>query len=144
MALRNPPQATLVVPLNSTTTGSAVAPAAVTEWPGISRRHRVDLTGFHQARFCCRISSPWGGAAAKVALQYSTDEAAWFYLAGTASGSAPAAGEYIAGNAAGTLVSQWVNLPAAARGDVVIRGVTLDGDNTTNGAGGTLALHART
>lgn len=143
MPLHLPSQAFMSVTLNSTTTGSAVAPAAVTEWPGTSRRHRVDLSSVNQARVCCRVSSAWGGASVKVAIQWSTDETSWFYLSGTASGSAPAATEYAAGNAVATVVSQWNTLPAAARADVFLRGVTLDGDNTTSGAGGTLSLQTR-
>lgn len=130
------------VVLNSTTTGSAAAAAAVTEWPGISRRHRVDLSGARQARVCCRVSTPWS-AATKVAIQYSADEVTWFYLSGTASGSAPAATEYLSGAAAGTLVTAWNTLPVAAKADVFVRGVTLDGDAATAGAGGTLALQVR-
>jgi hypothetical protein len=128
--------------LNSTTTGSAAATLAVAEWPGSSRRHKVDLSGAKQARVICRVSTPWS-AATKVAIQWSTDEVTWFYLSGTANGSAPIAAEYVSGAATATLASAWNTLPAAAKADVVIRGVTLDGDGTTAGAGGTLSLQFR-
>lgn len=128
--------------LNSTTTGSAAAAAAVTEWPGVSRRIKLDLTNALQARVLCRVSTPWS-AATKVAIQWSTDEATWFYLSGTPSGSAPAASEYVSGAAVATIPSAWNTLPQAARADVFLRGVTLDGDAATAGAGGTLAIQAR-
>jgi hypothetical protein len=144
MPLRNPGSVSsgFVVTLNSTTTSSAVAPVAVTEFPGSSRRHRIDLSRITQGMIEAAVSSAWN-ASCKVSIQLSLDGVTWVYLSGTASGSAPVASEYVSGAVADTVSSDWNTIPTTYRTLVYVRGVTLDGDNTDTGAAGTLALQVR-
>lgn len=132
----------MYVLLNATPPASVAAPAAVTEFPGTSRRTKVDLSRSLESRQAARVSGAWA-AGTKVAIQYSLDEASWFYMAGTASGSAPTAPEFLSGAAVATIETAYSTIPTAARTSVFLRGVTLDGDAVTTGATGSLALQTR-
>lgn len=114
-------------------------PAAETEVSqgGITtgRRMKMDLTNATQARLTCRVSTV-ASTGTKLAAQYSTDETSWFFLSGTASGSAPAASDYVLidGTASTTNVTvlAWANLQSAAKADVFWRLVTVGGDGAAD------------
>lgn len=112
-------------------------PAAVTELFGAPRsRLRLDLTGRRQARLTVRTVGA-GAAAAQLRAQYSTDESVWAYLDGSAGPSAPL------GAANTTAAGAWVDLAAAAKADVVLRVVGIDGDGAANPSFGLVTLQVR-
>lgn len=124
--------------MNSAPIAAAAIPAATTE--GFSgsgtasnqRRVRKNLTANSRWRIVARVSGA-ASAGAKVSFQWSLDQTTWFWSDGTASGSAPGADAYVSMAAAVALSSSWIPIPLAARADVWVRGVTLDGDGATTG-----------
>lgn len=124
--------------MNSAPIAAAAIPAATTEGLAGSgtvsnlRRARKNLTANSRWRIVARISTA-SSASAKVAFQWSLDQSTWFWSDGTASGSAPGANAYVSMAAAVALSSTWIPIPLAARADVWVRGVTLDGDGATAG-----------
>jgi hypothetical protein len=125
--------------LNTAPLAAAAIPAAVTE--GVSgsgtvaniRRGRKNLTNHRRWRIVARISTA-SSASAKASFQWSLDQTTWVWSDGTASGSAPGADAYVSMAATVTLSSNWIPIPAAARTDVWVRTVTLDGDGATTGS----------
>lgn len=111
-------------------------PAALTELLGVTTaRRKFDLRRYTQARVVAYVDTA-GAAGAKLRAQYSTDESAWAYLDG-------ATGPSVAVDATGVEVSAWVDLEAAARADVFLRLVGIDGDGAADPVFGTLALQFR-
>jgi hypothetical protein len=100
-------------------------PAALTEFEGATRtRQHVDLSGYLKARLVVNVVTA-GAANAKLRIQYSTDLTNWYYLDGVSEPSVNI----------GTAViqtSSWINLVDAAKTDVYLRIVGLDGDGTTD------------
>lgn len=126
------------IALNTAASAAAAIPAAIQEGPAAPsqiRRHRIDLSvGVTEWRSTFQVATA-SSAAAKAAIQFSTDNGTtWKYRDGTASGSAPVAGTYVSMAALGTLASPWAAIPAAAKADILLRIVTLDGDGATTGA----------
>lgn len=120
-------------------------PAALQEFPlaATQRRLEADLTGKSQARLQVQVVTV-GFAGSKLGVQYSTDSGStWFWLTGTASASAPAAGEYVAIDSAGLRLGAWVTLASAARTDVLLRMVSKDGDGAVDPAIVHVAIEVR-
>lgn len=137
-----------VIVLNTINPTPAAIPATVVE--GVSgsvvtaRRLKVDLTGYTEWRITGKVTAA-SSAGAKFAIQWSPDDASWKYIDGVASGSAPGANAYVPMNAAAALptATTVIPIPVAARGDMYLRCVTLDGDGATTGAMGEVTLQVR-
>lgn len=125
--------------LNTAPLAAAAIPAVATE--GVSgsstianiRRGRKNVTANKRWRLVARISTA-SSAAAKASFQWSLDQSTWAWPDGVASGSAPGADAYVSMAATGTFSSNWLSIPAAARADVWLRAMTLDGDGATTGS----------
>lgn len=121
---------TIIGPINANSVITAV-PAALTEWQGNTRwRTEVDLRNYTSVELVTWVMGA-GSANAKMRYQYTADltgASGWAYLDGTSGPSLSLA-------AAGSARSQ-VYLTAAARGRVLIRPVTIDGDGATNASVG--------
>ena len=105
-------------------------PAAVTEFCGASTsyRWRANLTSYSTIRLTAQIVSA-GAATAALRLQYTTDTTGatgWDYLDGVS-------GPSVTINDSGVTVSATVSIATAAKADVLLRLVGINGD----GAGGT-------
>ena len=126
---------------NPAETPWASQPAALTEMRGQTlTRTKVDLTGYTQARVTLAVGATAGNAGSTIAVQYATDgdtQSAWVYLDGA---SGPAAPSSTAGKGA---ASGWVNLAAAAKGDVWLRVVGVGGNGTISPIYGTVTLHLK-
>lgn len=137
-----------VITLNTVNPSAAAIPAAVTE--GISgtaitaRRTRVEFSPFSEWRMTGKVATA-SSASAKSAIQWGPDDSTWKYIDGVASGSAPSSDAYVPMNAANILptATAWIAIPAAAKGDMYLRCVTLDGDGGTTGAMGEITLQVR-
>ena len=119
------------VPLLSENWGSfgnpswANQPAALTELFGTTTgRLKADLTASTQVRLLSNIDVA-GAATAAFRVQYSTDQASWNYLDGSA-------GPSVGINTTGLKVSGWVSLAAGAKADVFLRAVGINGDSTAD------------
>lgn len=136
---------TSTVTLNTTPATASAIPAATTEGTsGVQnaanlRRGRKNLTSNRRWRIVARVSTA-SSAGAKIAFQWSLDQATWVWADGVASGSAPGADAYVSMAAAVALSSNWISIPSAARTDVWLRAVTFDGDGVTTGAVGQLFI----
>jgi len=100
-------------------------PNALTEFAGspYCYRTKIDLTNCTQARIIVRVTTA-GAEGAKIRLQYSTNEIAWYYLDGLA-------GPTVNIDAIGTVVSSYMNMISGAKADVFLRLVGLNGDGET-------------
>jgi hypothetical protein len=87
-------------------------------------RTQLDLTGASAVRLTV-VMRVAGTATAKLRAQYSTDQVNWYYFDGVT-------GPSVNVNAVGLQVSGWVNLANAAKQDVYIRLVGLDGNGATD------------
>lgn len=129
-ALVAPFNITLIGPINANSVVTAV-PAALTEWQSNTRwRTEVDLRDYQSAELVTWVMGA-GSANAKMRYQYTSDltgAAGWAYLDGSSGPSVSLA-------AAGSVRSQ-VKLTPTARGRVLIRPVTIDGDGATNASVG--------
>ncbi len=104
-------------------------PAALTEFPAGAQRARTrqDLTHVSQARIVIGQNVA-ANAAAEIRVQYSPNQVDWAYLDGT---SGPTTGPL--GTTAGrTLDGPWVTLVAAAKSDVFLRCITINGDGAAD------------
>lgn len=142
--LRRPSLGGLV--LNTANAAAAAIPAAVQEGFGVAsvfRRQLVDLSlGPSEWRCSFQVTTA-ASAGAKAAVQYSLDNGStWKYLDGVASGSAPTGG-YVSMAAAVPVASAWVTIPSAAKTNVWVRPVTVDGDGVTTGMTSVVALQWR-
>jgi hypothetical protein len=139
-------QRLIEVPLTTVNATAAAIPAGVTEGTtGASssvRRVRFNFAGYTQWRLAGRIATA-SAAGTKAAVQWSLDEVTWKYLDDVTSGSAPGASAYLSLAAIATPVTSFLSIPAAARADVFLRCVTLDGDGATTGSMGHLAVQAK-
>jgi len=96
-------------------------PAALTEFREVTvQRTKVDLTNYKSARLIVNVDTA-GFAGASLRLQYSLNEADWSYLDG-------ATGPDCDISATGVEESTWVTLEAAAKDDVYLRLVGINGD----------------
>ena len=110
----------------------ALMPAAETEFLGLTiYRVKAALTYYSEARVVVNVSTV-GVAGAKMKVQYSLDAAAWSDLTQTA-----------AVDALGVAVSAWAAFAEAARADVFLRPVGLDGDGIVSPAFGSMILEVR-
>lgn len=109
-------------------------PAAVTELLGLTvHRTKINLTNTGTVRLVARILTA-GVAGAVLRGQYSLDGGgSWAYLDG-------ATGPSLAIDATGTIASATVNLEAAAKADVVLRVVGVNGNATADPAFGLIEL----
>lgn len=103
----------------------ASMPAALTEFPTVPRtRTKVDLSNVTQARMTT-VCIGAGVAGSELRVQYSLDQSSWDYLDGVS-------GPVISLNNTNALVvSAWVNIVAAARADVFLRLVGINGNGST-------------
>jgi len=99
-------------------------PAGLTELlGGTGYRARVDLTRVSTCRVVVDVRVAGGATPAKLRVQYTTDttgSSGWAYLDASAGPSA-------AINATGTIASSYVSVTAAAKADVLLRVVGIDG-----------------
>lgn len=106
-------------------------PAALTELRGVvgdPYRRATDLTGMSEARIQVGISVV-GFAGAKFRGQYSTDSgASWNYFDSDGADSGPS----VPIDSLGLAVSAWVDIDAAAIGEVWTRIVGIDGDGAVD------------
>ncbi len=110
-----------IIPLNFERNTWPKQPAALTEFLGkTDLRSKIDLSGATKARLVAHVITA-GAATAALRVQYSTNEIDWYYLDGDS-------GPSVAINATGTRASSWVDLTAAAKADVFIRLVGINGD----------------
>jgi hypothetical protein len=117
----------------------ALMPAAETEFMGNSRhRTAADLTGVTEARLGVRKQAIAGATNAQLRIQYSTtDGGTWNYLDHSA-------GPAVAINTTNsTLKSSWVNLNAAAKADVLLRIVGIDGNAVASPEFGNITVQFR-
>ena len=129
-----------------TSSGTAAAiwtdmPAALTEWSNTQSmtRRRVDLAGYTQARLVWTGSTA-GSTNAEIRVQYSTDNAVtWAYLDGAAGPACPLA-PLPAGN---VRAAGWVNIAAAAKTDVLLRVVGINGDGVADPNFSTIVLQVK-
>ena len=112
-------------------------PAALTEWnASLSGRIKYDLSNVSQVRVFCRMVVA-GAASAELRGQYSTDDSTFNYLDG---GTGPT----VAINAANTtVVGAWVTIVAAARADVILRIVGINGDGALDPTFANFGLEVR-
>ena len=94
--------------------------AGVADVFGVAIRTKVDLTYATQARIVSGSPANASSVSAKIAVQYSLDQATWVYLDG-------ANGPFITLFPLGIKVSAWANLVAGAKADVWLRWVTREG-----------------
>lgn len=98
-------------------------PAALTEFLGSpGRRTKLDLSrGVVSARIVVNMGATGGTASAQLRIQYSLDQSTWAYLDATS-------GPQVGINASNQAVSgAWVAVTAAAKADVFIRIVGING-----------------
>jgi hypothetical protein len=111
-------------------------PAALTEFNNsTTRRCKKSLVGAQEARIVARVEVV-GATNAQLRVQYSTNESSWSYLDGSA-------GPGVGIATTGTRASSWVTLEAAARADVVLRIVGIDGDGALDPQFGSIFLEVR-
>lgn len=111
-------------------------PAGLTEFKGTEETYtRLDLTNANEVRLTAWLSTA-GSANAKIRGQYSTDLSTWNYLDG---GTGPS----ININTTGVVNSGWVDLAAAAKADVYLRIVGIDGNNNADPDFGAVTLQFR-
>lgn len=97
-------------------------PAGIDEVYSVDFRGRVDLTNALQARVVGNVTLNAGGvAAARLAVQYSLDQAVWAYLDA-------ASGPNIPLTPIGRKMGAWVTITPAARADVWLRWITVNGN----------------
>jgi hypothetical protein len=118
-----PESITMVGPDVANVTWSAM-PSALTEFNSSARyRTKYDLSNANQVRLVARVQVG-GAGGAELRAQYSTDESTWNYLDG---GSGPAVN---VGTSGTNVSTPWSDLAAAAKGDVFLRVVGLNGSGT--------------
>jgi hypothetical protein len=111
-------------------------PAALTELFGTTAsRVKADLTAAAQVRLLCNVVQA-GAATAAIRVQYSIDQSSWNYLDGTA-------GPSVSVSTTGLKVSPWVGPAAAAKADVFIRAVGINGDGTADPSLGNILLQVK-
>jgi hypothetical protein len=96
---------------------------------------KADLTAAAQVRLLCNVVQA-GAATAAIRVQYSTDQSSWNYLDGTA-------GPSVSVSTTGLKVSPWVGPAAAAKADVFIRAVGINGDGTADPSLGNILLQVK-
>jgi hypothetical protein len=110
--------------------------AAKTELNGQThRRTRYDLTQFTSARVLTRVETV-GVAGTEVRVEYSTDESTWAYLDNTAGPASSLA-------STGVQTAGYVSLTGAAKADVYLRAVTINGDGAADPVVGYVVLEAK-
>lgn len=111
--------------------------AALTEFAGATdRRQQVPLANAVDARVVAFVTGA-GAAGAELRVQYSTDAGAtWAYLDGID-------GAKVGIGATGVRIGAWVNLAAAAKADVLVRLVGINGDAAADPAFSVVALQVR-
>ncbi|HSH31485.1 MAG TPA: hypothetical protein VK963_02340, partial [Candidatus Saccharimonadales bacterium] len=104
-------------------------PASLAEFDDdVRQRTKADLTGATQIRFLVNLGTDSGSSAAKLRLQYSTDQTTWSYMD---SGTGPEVA--IGGTVSNTLqVSPWATLASGAKADVFLRVVGIDGNGSAD------------
>lgn len=108
-------------------------PAGLTELQGVARqRTRADLTRIAKARLVVWNGTA-GAANAELRLQASADQSAWDYLDAVGGPAAPLDGGSVA------LTSGFVDLVAAAKADVWLRVVGINGDGAADPTLGMIA-----
>ncbi len=101
-------------------------PAALTELLGTTLgRLKADLTASAQARLEVDVAAAGASTPAALRVQYSTDQATWSYLDGSA-------GPSVNIDTTGLKVSSWVSLVAGAKGDVFLRIVGINGSGSAS------------
>ena len=118
---------TVVVEFSSGDAGSLVwtsQPAGVAEFQGgTGMRARRDLTRVSTCRVTVDVHVVGGATPAKIRIQYTTDTAGasgWAYLDASAGPSANI-------NTTGTVAGSYITVTAAAKADVLLRVVGIDG-----------------
>jgi hypothetical protein len=114
----------------------AMNTAALTELAGsTNRRTKIDLTNALQARITARVTTV-GSASAEIRAQYSLDESTWDYLDGSS-------GPGVNISTLGTKASGYVTLANAAKADVFVRVVTINGDGAADPQIGSIYIQVR-
>jgi len=120
------------------TSGAWAMPLALTEWNGSTAgRIKADLTNATQARLILRMGGTSGLAGSELRAQYSTNESVWDYLDGV---SGPGCATSAANT---TVVSAWVSLAFAAKADVFLRIIGINGDGGTAPTFGNFSVQVR-
>src|SRR5688500_6168729 len=110
---------TSVIALNTAAVSATAIPAALTEGRSGSgssanqRRSRVLVQSARRWRMTSRTSAA-ASASAKAAVQWSPDNANWFWLDGVASATAPAANTYASMASTAITSTAWQTIPVAA------------------------------
>lgn len=117
-----------------TTVGSI--PAGIQEIGGvISFRAKYDLANFVQAKVSASVRTA-GNSGSHLRIEYSTDQSSWNSLG---AGTAP----QCLLDATGLQESAWSDIAAAAKADVYIRCVTVDGNGSASPVIGTVIVTLR-
>lgn len=116
-------------------------PAALTEFGAGGAntagafRTKVDLSAVTAARLVVNVMTA-GFSTAEIRAQYSTDQVTWNYLDHV---SAPG----VSISSTGAKVSEWVNINAAAKGDVFLRIVGINGNGVADPVFGNIMMQVR-
>ncbi len=111
-------------------------PSALTEFNGSSRyRFWVDLTYATEMRLCVSVGVA-GEASAELRVQYSLDNSSFSYVDNV---SGPA----VSISAGGLYKSSWVSITAAAKADVVLRVIGINGNGATDPSFGAIHIQYR-
>lgn len=117
-------------------------PAALTEWynNGIAHRELADLTNATQARLILNMAIGTSSVPAEMRVQYATDISSpvWAYLDGVSGPS-----QSLQSGLGNLRRSAWVNLEAAAKADVALRVVTINGDGIVDPAFYAIAVQVK-
>jgi len=112
-------------------------PAALTEFLGATRqRTKMDLSGYSRVRLTVVVASANTAANAGIRAQYSTDQTSWYYLDGSS-------GPGVLITSTGLKVSDWVDLASAAKQDVYLRLVGINGNGANDPTFGLIIMQVK-
>lgn len=135
-----PPPATQIIPLRAAYSSQVWTsiPAALTEFNANTQgRIKYDLSPFSQARLVVKMMSTQGPTGSELRAQYSTDESSWSYLDNSAGPAASITTPNV------TTAGSWVGIVAAARADVWLRVIGINGDGATSPSFGNFYIEVR-
>lgn len=112
-------------------------PAALTEiFGGTIGRLKALLNDYSEVRLHVNVLGAGAATPAKIRGQYSTDDSTYAYFDGSSEPSVDI-------SSTGRKVSSWIPLPAAAKADVFLRVVGIDGDAAADPSFGIIAFEFR-
>lgn len=113
-------------------------PAALTEFNSNTQgRIKADLSNATQARLVVHMMSTQGVGGSELRIQYSTDESVWNYLDGATGPAVSISTPSV------TAVSAWGTIVAAARADVFLRVIGINGDGAASPTFGNIVIQTR-